>query len=86
VFADLIRAKQHLVLPLDMGQSNLQQVCVAVAWCHLACMGLIQGMSCAVSEKASARGGYAMLGGAIALSRHHAKTVSSVPGQRCGVC
>jgi hypothetical protein len=34
VFADLIRAKQHLVLPLDMGQSSLQQVCgclVAVA-------------------------------------------------------
>lgn len=26
VFADLIRAKQHLVLPLDMGHSTLQQV------------------------------------------------------------
>ena len=27
VFADLIRAKQHLVLPLDMGSNMLQQVC-----------------------------------------------------------
>jgi hypothetical protein len=26
VFADLIRAKQHLVLPLDMGSNALQQV------------------------------------------------------------
>lgn len=30
VFADLIRAKQHLVLPLDMGQSSLQQVMYTV--------------------------------------------------------
>jgi hypothetical protein len=28
VFADLIRAKQHLVLPLDMGHNSLQQVCL----------------------------------------------------------
>lgn len=27
VFADLIRSKQHLVLPQDLGQNTLQQVC-----------------------------------------------------------
>lgn len=32
MFADLIRAKQHLVLPLDMGQSSLQQVMYTVGY------------------------------------------------------
>jgi hypothetical protein len=31
VFGDLIRAKQHLVLPADMGQPGLQQVAEPVA-------------------------------------------------------
>jgi hypothetical protein len=26
MFGDLIRAKQHLVLPIDMGQDSLKQV------------------------------------------------------------
>lgn len=33
VFGDLIRAKQHLVLPSDMGQSSLQQVGGSVCVC-----------------------------------------------------
>lgn len=37
VFADLIRAKQHLVLPLDMGSNALQQV---------SCSGYCDSMHC----------------------------------------
>lgn len=30
MFSDLIRAKQHLVLPVDMGQDTLKQVTLAI--------------------------------------------------------
>jgi hypothetical protein len=33
MFGDLIRAKQHLVLPIDMGQDSLKQVGAKNFWC-----------------------------------------------------
>jgi hypothetical protein len=38
MFGELIRAKQHLVLPIDMGQDSLKQVGFRVL-CILQCVG-----------------------------------------------
>lgn len=60
VFADLIRAKQHLVLPLDMGQTGLQQVCgccIVPPCLHAAGVSnQFRRRVCAVSSKASVNG------------------------------
>lgn len=58
VFSDLIRAKQHLVLPLDMGHSSLQQVRhrgMLLYTCRLPAVGATQSSAAPAASPSSAQ-------------------------------